>query len=128
METAPGAEDTKNAPHTEARSREERLRDNPVAATEHRALRLFHRAAELQDAHAMLRIGDYHYYGRAAVPPSAMVAASFYKMSINQHRSPQVPFVIVIAVPSQCDIYTPSSVLVLTGGIVAIAVTVAAAA
>jgi TPR repeat protein len=66
------------------------LRANPVAAVEDRAFRLFQRAATMNDPVALLRIGDYHYYGRAALPPSAEKAATYYKASTEHGRSAQV--------------------------------------
>ena len=75
------------------RPREVVVRDNAVAAAEDRALRLYHRAAVLQDAFALLRIGDYYYYGRAGLPPSAEKAASYYKLSTENGKHPQVRIV-----------------------------------
>jgi TPR repeat protein len=66
------------------------MRSNPVAAVEDRALRLFQRAATMNDPVALLRIGDYHFYGRAGLPPSAEKAAAYYKMSTEHGRSAQV--------------------------------------
>jgi hypothetical protein len=72
------------------KSRELILLENPVAAAENRAFRLYQRAAALQDAVALLRIGDYHYYGKAGLAPSADKAASYYKMSTEQGKNSQV--------------------------------------
>jgi TPR repeat protein len=71
---------------------------NAVAASEDRALRLFHRAAEQRDSTALLRIGDYYYYGRAALTPSAVQAAKYYKLSAGEGKNGQV----AAAVPYVC--------------------------
>ena len=71
--------------------REALLSVNPLAGAEDRALRLLQRGAVLKDSQATLRVGDYHYYGKAGLAPSGTKAAECYKRATEQGKNPQVP-------------------------------------
>jgi hypothetical protein len=88
--TSDSAAATAASASTPPLSRSEALRQQPVAAAEDRAFRLYSRAAELQDSIALVKIGDFHFYGRAGLPASAEKAASYYKMAADQSKHPQV--------------------------------------
>lgn len=54
-------------------------------AAEHRALRLFMRAASQANGAADLRVGDYQLYGRGGIQGSAEAAAERYRAACNYH-------------------------------------------
>jgi SEL1 protein len=56
-----------------------------------RALQFYGLSASQNDAEAMLRIGDMHYYGFAALPVDKMEAARFYQLAADL-RNPHANF------------------------------------
>lgn len=70
-------------------------------ASESAALRLFEKSAQLGHVASHLRMGDYHYYGRAGLEPDPTKAMDHYQAAAER-KNPQV----MVVPASACSLLT----------------------